>query len=38
LNDKLVDDEKKILQLEDFEKNILKLSFGKKKHYLIKVN
>ena len=38
LNDKVVDDEKKILQLKDFDKNILKLSFGKKKHYLIKVN
>ena len=38
LNDKVIDDEKKILQLKDFEKNILKLSFGKKKHYLIKVN
>ena len=38
LNDKVVDDEKKILQLEDFEKNTLKLSCGKKKHYLIKIN
>jgi len=38
LNDKVIDNEKKILQLKDFEKNILKLSIGKKKHYLIKVN
>ena len=30
LNDKLIDDEKKILQLKDFEKNTLKLSYGKK--------
>ena len=36
LNDKLIDDEK-ILQLKDFEKNTLKLSYGKKKHYLIKI-
>ena len=37
LNDKLIDDEKKILQLKDFKKNTLKLSYGKKKHYLIKI-
>ena len=30
LNDKVIDDEKKILQLKDFEKNTLKLSYGKK--------
>ena len=38
LNDKVIDDEKKILQIKDFENNTLKLSYGKKKHYLIKVN
>ena len=27
---------KKYLQLKDFEKNTLKLSYGKKKHFLIK--
>ena len=37
LNDKVIDDEKKILQLKDFEKSTLKLSYGKKKHYLIKI-
>ena len=37
LNDKIIDDEKKILQLKDFETNTLKLSYGKKKHYIIKV-
>jgi len=37
LNDKVIDDEKKILQLNDFEKSTLKLSYGKKKHYLIKI-
>ena len=38
LNDKVVDDEKKILELKDFDKDTLKLSYGKKKHYLIKIN
>ncbi len=33
----IIDDEKKILQLKDFKKNILKLSYGKKKHYLVKI-
>ena len=33
----VVIDESKILQLNDFKKNILKLSYGKKKHYLIKI-
>ncbi len=37
INDVIIDDDKKVLQLEDFEKNILKLSYGKKKHYLIKI-
>ena len=38
LDDKVIVDEKKILQLKDFEKNTLKLSYGKKKHYIIKIN
>ena len=33
----IIDDEKKILQLKDFKKKILKLSYGKKKHYIIKI-
>ncbi len=33
----IIEDEKKILQLKDFKKNILKLSYGKKKHYLVKI-
>ena len=37
INDILIDDEKKIIQLKDFKKKILKLSFGKKKHYLVKI-
>ena len=38
INNILVEDEKKIIGTEDFEKNILKLSLGKKKHYLIKIS
>ena len=37
INDIAVTDEKKIIQLSDFKKNILKLSYGKKKHYLLKI-
>ncbi len=37
IDDVVVTDEKKILLLKDFKKNILKLSYGKKKHYLIKI-
>ena len=37
INDITVIDDKKIIQLEDFRKNILKFSYGKKKHYLIKI-
>ena len=38
INDIIVENEKKKLELKDFEKNTLKLSCGKKKHYLIKIN
>ena len=37
INDKIIENEKKILQLKDFDKKILKLSYGKKKHYLVKI-
>ena len=37
INDKIIEDEKRILQLKDFNKNIMKLSYGKKKHYLVKI-
>ena len=37
INNIIVADENKILQLDDFKNNILKLSYGKKKHYLIKI-
>ena len=37
INNIIVVDHKKKLQLSDFKKNILKISYGKKKHYLIKI-
>ena len=37
IDDKVLNDEKKILKSKDFKNNILKLSYGKKKHYLIKI-
>ena len=37
LNDKAIDDEKKILKLRDFKENTLKLSYGKKKHFVVKI-
>ena len=37
LDNIIIQDEKRIIQLKDFKKNILKLSYGKKKHYLIKI-
>jgi len=33
----LIVDENKILQVKDFKNKIFKLSFGKKKHYLVKI-
>ena len=37
INNITVTDIQKTIYLEDFNKNILKLSIGKKKHYLIKI-
>ena len=37
LNNVLVIDDKKVVKNSDFEKDILKISFGKKKHYLVKI-
>ena len=38
IDNKILTDENKIIQLNDFENNkVLKISFGKKKHYLIKI-
>ena len=39
INDKLVTDDKLIINLDNFQKKIfIKISFGKKKHYIIKIN
>jgi tyrosyl-tRNA synthetase len=37
INNVLVIDEKRIIGLDDFKDKILKISYGKKKHYLIKI-
>jgi len=37
INDVIVENDKKILELKDFKKNILKFSYGKKRHYLVKI-
>ena len=37
INGTIIDDEKKILNLNDFKNNFFKLSYGKKKHYIIKI-
>ena len=37
INNIIIQDEKKILLLVDFKKSVLKLSCGKKKHYLLKI-
>ena len=35
INDKLVGDVKRTLKLDDFEEKILKISYGKKKHFKV---
>ncbi|MBD1138590.1 tyrosine--tRNA ligase [Pelagibacterales bacterium SAG-MED41] len=37
INDTIIENEKRVLELKDFRNKILKLSYGKKKHYLIKI-
>ena len=37
IDDVIISNEKKTIQKKDFKKDILKLSHGKKKHYLIKI-
>ena len=37
IDDVLIEDEKRIIQIKDFKENILKFSYGKKKHFLIKI-
>ena len=39
INDKILDDDKKVIFIQDFQRNdYIKISFGKKKHYLLKIN
>jgi len=37
IHDNVINDENKVLELKDFKNNVLKLSYGKKKHYLVKI-
>ncbi len=37
INDQLVENDRKIIQLNDFKDETMKLSFGKKKHYIFKI-
>ena len=37
INGKVIENNKKLIEIKDFKGNILKLSYGKKKHYLIKI-
>ena len=37
INGTIIDDEKKLIRFKDFKDNVFKLSYGKKKHYLIKI-
>ena len=39
INDQVVDDEKKIISSNDFnDDDILKISYGKKRHFLVKIS
>ncbi len=38
INDVVIEDQKKILNVKDFKENVFKLSYGKKKHFLVKIN
>ena len=37
INDQIVDSDKKVLQQLDFKEKIAKVSYGKKKHYIVKI-
>ena len=37
INDTIIESEKRVLELKDFKDKILKLSYGKKKHFLVKI-
>jgi tyrosyl-tRNA synthetase len=38
INDQVIDDEKKIISSSDFNDDILKISHGKKRHFLVKIH
>ena len=38
INNKTISNEKLVINLNDFNQKVCKVSFGKKKHYLIKFN
>ena len=37
INNVLIKDEKKIIQIIDFNEKVLKISYGKKKHYIVRI-
>jgi len=37
INDILLNDTKRVLQLSDFKEKVLKISYGKKRHYIVKI-
>tara|TARA_B100001057_G_scaffold50486_1_gene44975 strand:+ start:1 stop:1062 length:1062 start_codon:yes stop_codon:yes gene_type:complete len=37
INGDIIESDKKVIQLKDFKNNVFKLSYGKKKHYLVKI-
>ena len=37
IDNNVIEDEKKILKNEEFKNKMFKISFGKKKHYLVKI-
>jgi len=37
INGAIIEDDKKVIQLKDFKNKVFKLSYGKKKHYLVKI-
>ena len=37
INNITLNDENRVISIKDFSENILKISFGKKKHFLIKI-
>ena len=37
INDLLINDENRKIKFSDFKDNVMKISFGKKKHYIFKI-